>query len=357
MSIYKRGGVWWVRFTAPSGERIRQSARSGERRQAEEFEAQLRARLWRQHQLGERRRFSWQEAVERWAREASAKRTLHDDIAHLRWLDPYLCGLFLDDVDRDVLDRIVDGRLAEGASPATANRTIAVVRAILRRAWKEWGWIDSVPPFRVLKEPKRRIRWLTHERAAVLLRELPAHLAEMARFALATGLREANVAGLAWADVDLPRGVLWVHADEAKSNRTFGVPLNEDALAVLRRQRGKHAVQVFTYTRDGVARPVARCQGLAWRKALDRAGIAALYRGPLDYPHFCGRDYLYPDFRWHDLRHTWATWHVQGGTPLEVLQELGGWSDIRMVQRYAHFSPGHLAGYANAIRVPGARLA
>ncbi|OIP96463.1 MAG: hypothetical protein AUK56_02070 [Thiomicrospira sp. CG2_30_44_34] len=53
------------------------------------------------------------------------------------------------------------------------------------------------------------------------------------------------------------------------------------------------------------------------------------------------------DFRWHDLRHTWATWHVHRGTPLEVLQELGGWSDYKMVKRYAHFTHQHLKQYVN----------
>ena len=54
-------------------------------------------------------------------------------------------------------------------------------------------------------------------------------------------------------------------------------------------------------------------------------------------------------FRWHDLRHTWASWHVQKGTPLHALQELGGWSDIRMVQKYAHLAPEHLAEYAERL--------
>ena len=55
------------------------------------------------------------------------------------------------------------------------------------------------------------------------------------------------------------------------------------------------------------------------------------------------------NFRWHDLRHTWASWHVQAGTLLHVLQELGGWSTIAMVQRYAHLSPEHLAEHAARI--------
>ena len=55
------------------------------------------------------------------------------------------------------------------------------------------------------------------------------------------------------------------------------------------------------------------------------------------------------DFRWHDLRHTWASWHVQSGTPLNVLQELGGWESAQMVRRYAHFSASHLAVFADRL--------
>ena len=58
----------------------------------------------------------------------------------------------------------------------------------------------------------------------------------------------------------------------------------------------------------------------------------------------------YVGFTWHGLRHTWATWHIQNGTPVEVLKDLGGWSDLRMVMNYAHHTPGHLASFANNTR-------
>lgn len=57
-----------------------------------------------------------------------------------------------------------------------------------------------------------------------------------------------------------------------------------------------------------------------------------------------------PEFTWHGLRHTWATWHIQNGTPLEVLQKLGGWSDLRMVMNYAHHAPGFAAQFVNNVR-------
>ncbi|CAJ2750971.1 integrase [Burkholderia pseudomallei] len=56
------------------------------------------------------------------------------------------------------------------------------------------------------------------------------------------------------------------------------------------------------------------------------------------------------DFHWYDLRHTWASWHVQHGTPLMVLKELGGWETIAMVQKYAHLAPSHLAQHADTVK-------
>ena len=64
------------------------------------------------------------------------------------------------------------------------------------------------------------------------------------------------------------------------------------------------------------------------------------------YPTRKPDEYKYTDCRWHDLRHTWASWHVQAGKPLHVLQELGCWARPEMVQRYAHLSAVHLSDYA-----------
>jgi integrase len=153
----------------------------------------------------------------------------------------------------------------------------------------------------------------------------------MAAFTLATGLRQSNVSWLRWDQVDLERRTAWIHADQSKSRRAIAVPLNEDAMRVLSHRRGIHPVFVFTY--KGV--PVARTTTKAWKHALERAGIE--------------------DFRWHDLRHTWASWHVQNGTSLQELMELGGWSSFEMVLRYAHLAGEHLQKAAS--RVDGTNLA
>ena len=104
-----------------------------------------------------------------------------------------------------------------------------------------------------------------------------------------------------------------------------GMPLNDDAMAVLREEQGKHRERVFTFK----GRPLGQANTRAWRNALKRAGIA--------------------NFRWHDLRHVWATWHVMAGTTLAELQELGGWNSELMVKRYAHFAPEQLRRAANRL--------
>lgn len=325
MSLFKRGTTWWIRFHAPNGEQIRRSARTSCRKDAQEYHDLLKAELWRVHQLGERIRRTWQEAVERWLTEKSHKATHQTDILYLRWVHPHLYGKYLDEITRDVIDRMTLARQQDGVANATVNRMLEVVRAILNRAVREWEWIEKAPVVRMLPEAKRRIRWLTRDEANRLLFELPEHLAEMARFSLATGLRESNVTGLEWSQVSLDRRVAWIHPDQSKTRKPIPVPLNADAVVVLRRQVGQHPERVFTF--DG--KPVGKANNHAWRKALVRAGIR--------------------DFRWHDLRHTWASWHIQQGTPVHVLQELGGWSDIRMVQQYAHLSADHLTVYADRL--------
>jgi integrase len=131
-----------------------------------------------------------------------------------------------------------------------------------------------------------------------------------------TGLCEKNVTRLEWSQADLTRRTAWIHPDQAKAKKPIGVPLNNEAVLVLRQEAGKHDKLVFAWQ----GRPIDKANTRDWRRALKDVGIES--------------------FRWHDLRHTWASWHVQNGTPLHVLQELGGWACFSMVQRYAHLSAG-----------------
>jgi integrase len=333
MSLRKRGNVWWIDIATPSGERIRRSTETDNKAQARELHDKLKSEVWRVHKLGDRPRRIWQDAAVRWLREQAHKASIEDDKTKLRWLDRYLAGRELESINRALIDAITEAKLAEGCSNGTVNRVLALVRAILRKCVREWEWLDRAPAVRLLREPTRRIRFLSRHQARALLRELPQHLRDMATFTLATGLRAANVTGLTWEQVDLSRKLAWIHPDQAKARKAIAVPLNDTAMDVVRAQRGKHLTHVFTYE----GQPIKQVSTRAWYLALKRAGIE--------------------DFRWHDLRHTWASWHVQSGTPLFALQELGGWETEKMVRRYAHLAADHLALHAANTEIHGTNTA
>ena len=322
MSIYKRKDTWWIQFTAPDGRRVQQTAGTQIKQEAQELHDRLKVEAWRVKNLGDKPRHTWQEAVIRWLTEQNHKKSIETDKVHLRWLNEHLQNTRLDEINKTMIDRIKQAKKQTGVSNSTVNRVLAILRSILTRAQSDWEWLDSVPGIRLLPEPLGRVRWLTHDEATHLLKELPGHLQAMMRFTLATGLRESNVTKLEWRQIDLQRRCAWIHADQAKGKKAIAVPLNDDALTVIRSQIGKHNVRVFTFK----GKTVNDASTKSWRNALKRAGIK--------------------DFRWHDLRHTWASWHIQNGTPLHILKELGGWADLSMVLRYAHLSSRHLEEYA-----------
>ncbi|WP_408639510.1 tyrosine-type recombinase/integrase [Noviherbaspirillum autotrophicum] len=313
-------------FTTPGGERIRRSAETEDKTQAQELHDKLKAESWRIAKLGERPKRTWDEAAYRWLMESQHKKSHLEDVAKIRWLQQFFKGKFIDDLTRDVIAKVGELKLKE-TSPATANRLLALIRAILRKAALDWEWIDRPPVIKLYREAKRRVRYLTPEQANALLRELPEHLADMVRFSLATGLRQANVTGLEWSQVDIARRVAWIHGDQAKAGKPIHVTLNATAVEMLTKQIGKHPKVVFTFK----GKPVVEVNTKAWRKALQRAGIE--------------------NFRWHDLRHTWASWLTQQGVPLNVIQEMGAWESADMVRRYAHLAPEQFSQHAQVVDV------
>ncbi|MFN7476101.1 MAG: tyrosine-type recombinase/integrase [Burkholderiales bacterium] len=326
MSLFKRkdSPYWWVKLTPRSGPPVQRSTGTADKAAAQEYHDKLKVSLWEQERLGIKPKRTWRESVVRWLQETSEKATHEEDKKKLVWLHSFLGDLTLDQITLDVIDRIRSARLKEG-SKGTCNRYLALVRSILRRSRDEWEWIDKVPKVRLFKESNSRERSLTLAQAEQLLAELPKHQSEVVLFALATGLRQSNVLQLEWVRVSLDQRHAWIPGWQSKNGRPISVPLNDTAIAILERQKGKHASRVFTYR----GKPLENANTRAWQAAKRRAGIE--------------------DFRWHDLRHTWATWQRQAGTPTHELQRLGGWRTGSMVERYAHLSPDHLAVAASRL--------
>lgn len=328
MRLYRRGDVWWADFWH-QGRRVRRSSGTVEEAAAREWADTLKASLWRESRLGERRSVSWDEAVLSWLAEKADKASLETDKDRLRWLSKRLQGKALDTITTRLLRELSALLVDSGLTNATANRYMAVVSGVLHHA-RDQEWLAAVPKIPYRAEPKRRIRFLKDEaQADKLIAELPKHVRPMSRFALATGLRRHNVTHLEWSSVDLKRRVAWYYPDEMKAGKPIRVPLNDDAMKVLKAQQkardGREEGREWVFVGKGGDRPPTEIK-TAWKTATKAAGVSGV--------------------RWHDLRHTWATWHVMQGTPLEVLKELGGWADLRMVLHYSHMADSHVDRFA-----------
>src|ERR1700675_5221830 len=152
MSLYRRTDSphWWIKISH-SGATIQRSTGTEDKSQAREYHDKLKASLWEQQRLGVKPRRAWKEAVVRWLAETAEKATHQEDVKKLRWLDPFLGNLMLDEITLDVIDGIKAEKL-KTAGKSTVNRYLALVRAILLRSRDEGEWRENYPEENVVRE-------------------------------------------------------------------------------------------------------------------------------------------------------------------------------------------------------------
>lgn len=307
MSLYKRGEVWWIALRH-RGRRVRRSTGTSDKQAAKRQHDELKARLWQEKRSGRQLADAlllWTKAKDRSRRELITLRQIRS---------AYKDRPLIDVTEPSLIETFGD------KGPGTYNKLVGIIRAALKMAAKT-GWIETAPSIERRKEPPGIVCFLNADEWKALYAELPDHLQPMAAFSVATGLRWSNVSRLTWDRVSLQRKMVWIDAPDAKGRRGIGIPLSKSALAVLRRMDGREGF-VFTYRGKPISSPKT-----AWGKATKRAGLEG--------------------FRWHYLRHSFASWHAMAGTPMEVLQQLGAWRDPKMVQRYAHLAPSYVARFAD----------
>lgn len=207
-------------------------------------------------------------------------------------------------------------------SPARINRELAVLRHFFSKA-KMWGRLE-VSPFEkgesiFFRENNERIRYLIQEESGRLLAACQDHLRPIVETALNTGMRKGEILSLKWEQVRDG----WVYLVDTKSGKGRPVPINDTQAEVFRELQA--LVQLTSPYVFSVRNNVNR----SWASALRRAGIM--------------------DFKFHDLRHTCASWLVMAGASLVVVQKQLGHASIKTTMRYAHLAPGHMKAAINLI--------
>lgn len=279
-------------------------------------------------------------------------------LRRLRRRFPELMRKRLDAIDLWQVERWRTARLREGRNPTTINRDTDGLKALLNKA-RLWGYLDVNPiaelrRLRVDRSPvaryltpeeESRLRQALQERDARIRQERRSanawraersyplladldqavfadHLHPMVLVSLNTGLRQGEVFSLHWSDIDLSRRVLTVRGDSAKSGQTRHLPLNDEAHAVLRlwRTQAPDASGLVFPGRNG-----QRFNNVhtSWKQVLADASIT--------------------NFRWHDMRHHFASSLVMASVDLNTVRELLGHASYQMTLRYAHLAPDHKA--------------
>lgn len=334
MPLYKRedSDIWWASINIEGRPRVRRSTGETDRSKAQRVHDRLAAEYLLAAPV--LKGATWGKAVDLWLDKEERSTS---ELLSLAKFGRSFGDRHLSKVDRES----VNNALSFCKTAGTYQRYRAMIMAILNVA-KSAGMIDEVPKLDTRRDKKKHTRlWLTPAQWEKLHTELPAHMKPMAAFALATGLRQANVLRLEWKRVDLDTQRVWFEAADMKADEALGIDLSEDAVKVLEGQKGKHAEWVFPFR----GKPVGEIK-TAFMAACVRAGVGKVTVVEDDD----GKHTKYEGFTWHGFRHTFATWHKQNGTPDDVLMKLGGWTDPRMVAHYAHHAPGYVKSFVNNAR-------
>jgi integrase len=191
---------------------------------------------------------------------------------------------------------------------------------------KEWGWVEDSPTRKVQKpkEPRGRVRFLDDEERQKLMRACKNNdevfLYPIVVLALSTGARRAEILGLTWGDIDLQRKVAVLH--QTKNNERRALPLAGPALQCIKELAEMRRIDTRLLFPDKSGKKPIQLR-TPWGKALKEAEIE--------------------NFKFHDLRHSAASYLAMSGASLAEIAEVLGHKTLQMVKRYSHLSEQHTA--------------
>ena len=236
---------------------------------------------------------------------------------NLKVLKKHFSGQFLSEITALKVEQFKSDRSKE-VTPATVNRSLTVLKSLFNRAI-DWGRFRGENPVRKVKffkENNERLRYLEKDEIVRLLAACHKHLKPIVVVALNTGMRRGEILTLQWSDCDFKRDIIYLK--NTKNGEPREVPMNTQVKAALVAVKKHPRSDYIFYNKDG-----SRIQ------AVKRSFFTALTKSDIN------------NFRFHDLRHTFASHLVMSGVDLNTVRELLGHKSIAMTLRYSHLSPDH----------------
>jgi site-specific recombinase XerD len=316
-------GIWWACYFDEHGRRHRE--RVGPKGLARQVYAKRKTEVAERRFFPERirrREVLLAEGIDDYLARVKGRMRSYDDWERYgRCWKAALPGKALREITPGHVERYAARRRAEGLADASINRELTFLRCVFNAAIADEK-TDTNPVLRKFfaKENNQRVRYLTDEEEPRLHQEMGDEEWPKVAVAMNTGLRQGNQFHLRWTEVNFDTGLITVK--RSKSGETYHVPMNDEVRAILRGMASRlRSEWVFPSETGNTPLDAKNYLHRVFLPAVKRAGI----RG----------------FRWHDLRHTFASRLVMKGVDLRTVQELMGHKTIAMTLRYAHLSPAH----------------
>ena len=281
----------------------------------------------------EARRHTFEEMIKRYCKDILPQKSevmQTEQYRHLEWWKDHLGSHVLADITPNAISELRDRLLTEIGpkgkcrSPATTVRYLAALSHVYSVATREWEWVTDNPLLKVKKpkEPKGRVRFLSDDERKRLLKTARESdnslLYPVVVLALSTGARKMEIMNLTWDDVDLHRGMAILN--ETKNDERRALPITSHALEILKElSKVRRPDTNLLFPRSDGQKPIDLKS--AWDKAIKEAQIE--------------------DFKFHDLRHSAASYLAMNGATLAEIAEVLGHKTLTMVKRYAHLSEQH----------------
>ena len=325
--MYKRADVWWT-CIRHNGIKIQKSLETSDRKLAQAIEAKIRTEIiegkYFEKLAGNNKTFM--DMMDKFMKEHAPKVSNNTQTSYttsLNHLIPFFGESSLLSISPKMISRYKVLRKDEGAKPASVNLELSMLSKAFSLAVREWEWLRDNPVLRVQKdkENNERDRWLSKDEETIILDNCPEWLRDILVFDLNTGLRQDELLSLEWSRVNLLRKTILI--TKTKNDKPKTVPLNKIALDVInRRSKVRSIKNNFVFFNRNGEKINAHNLRQAFNIVMRKTGIK--------------------DFRFHDLRHTFATRLAQAGVDLYKISKLLGHKDIKMTQRYAHHCPDSL---------------
>jgi integrase len=323
--LYKRGKVWWLRYSDGFGKVVRESSKTTNFKEAlVKLEDQRKAIRDGKEPDPIKRipNYTFSQLAEEYIKWCERQRSFRSKRGFILQLVETFGNIPLKHFTTKLLEQYQTERLQKGNKPATANRLIATLKHCIHKGY-QWEMLSEetlkrIRQVKLLEENNRRLRYLSKEECQSLINTCHGNTKDIVITAVNTGMRKGEILGLTWDNVDLKHGFILLHM--TKNGERREIPINDTLRSVFQSITRRLDIPYVFY--DSVTGKPYQDVKRSFNTALRRAGIK--------------------DFHFHDLRHTFASHLVMAGVDITTVSRLLGHKSLTMTLRYSHLAPSHM---------------